>query len=238
MRVEDLGLIDYKVAWDYQTAVHKKLVEEKLVRRHDATQEQTCASHRLIFCEHPHVYTLGKSGSMDHLLLSEQELADRGVGFYKINRGGDITYHGQGQLVVYPILDLEFFFRDVHRYVRSLEEAVIRTIDCFGIEGIRLAQHTGVWVASQDDQAHRKICAIGVHLSRWVSLHGLALNVEPDLGMFDNIVPCGISDQNKTVTSIGREANRKVPMDRVKTFFCEAFAQVFECEVENTQRPS
>lgn len=194
------------------------------------------ASHYLLFVEHPPVYTLGKSGSMDNLLLTEKELVEKGISFYPINRGGDITFHGPGQLVGYPILDLDLFFNDVHRYVRNLEEVMIRTLADYGIEGFRVKDYTGVWVeGGQGKEAFwskkRKICAIGVHLSRWVTLHGWAFNVNTPLHYFDYIVPCGIAEADKTVTSLAVELGQPIDMQVVKNMVRRHFEAVFECGV-------
>jgi lipoyl(octanoyl) transferase len=195
-----LGLADYQKTWDYQQQLFDEIVEIKLQNRN--TTEQKPTPNYLITCEHPLVYTLGKSGSEAHLLLDEQALASINATFYKINRGGDITHHGPGQLVVYPVLDLENFFTDIHLYLRQLEEAVILTLSQFGITAERYEGFTGVWIDS-DKPTARKICAMGVKCGRWVTMHGLALNVSNDLSFFNHIVPCGITD--KAVTSIAKE---------------------------------
>jgi len=215
---QDLGRIRYADAWDYQQERHKELVDRKLSNR-DRSREgltEEPQRHYLLFCEHPPVYTLGKSGSVDHLLLSEEELEQEGFEFFKINRGGDITYHGPGQIVGYPILDLDCFFTDVHRYVRYLEEAIIRTIAEYGLAGQRIKGYTGVWLDPGEGLPKRKICAIGVHLSRWVTMHGFAFNVNSDLSHFGHIVPCGIQDEDKAVTSLAFELGRAVDLAEVK----------------------
>lgn len=226
---EDLGLISYQTAWDYQAEQQRAIIDRKLANRQRKKDGQPieAAGHRLIFCEHPPVYTLGKSGSMDHLLLNETELQEQGFEFFKINRGGDITYHGPGQIVGYPLFDLDEFFTDIHRYVRYLEEAVIRTIAEYGLSGQRVKGYTGVWLDATDRLPERKICAIGVHLSRWVTLHGFAFNVNTDLSHFDNIVPCGIADQDKAVTSLARELGESLPIEEVKSKLKLHFAQLF-----------
>lgn len=224
----DLGKMSYQEAWDFQTELHQGLIQNK---RADYPEQQV---HHLLFVEHPHVYTLGKSGSFDHLLLNESELEEREIEFYKINRGGDITYHGPGQIVAYPILDLDLFFTDVHKYVRFLEEAVIRLLAIYGIEGKRIEGYTGVWIEGQDEQPNRKICAIGVHLSRWVTLHGLALNVKTDLGYFGNIIPCGIQDDDKVVTTMEKECGKVLDYDQCKVQLKTIFAELFEFEFQNT----
>lgn len=195
-----LGLADYQKTWDFQQQLFDEIVEVKLQNRNSDEQKPT--PNYLITCEHPLVYTLGKSGSEEHLLLDEQALASINASFYRINRGGDITHHGPGQLVVYPVLDLENFFTDIHLYLRQLEEAVILTLSEFGITAGRFEGYTGVWIES-DKSTARKICAMGVKCGRWVTMHGLALNVSNDLSFFNHIVPCGITD--KAVTSIAQE---------------------------------
>jgi lipoyl(octanoyl) transferase len=226
---QDLNRIDYQAAWDYQTQIHKAIVQRKLAIRNDGSAEPPLP-HQLLFCEHSPVYTLGKSGSLDNLLLNERELADQGFTFYKINRGGDITYHGPGQLVGYPIFDLERFFTDVHKYVRFIEEAIIRTLDSYGLEGIRIKGYTGVWLDERGSLPKRKICAIGVHLSRWVTMHGFAFNLNTDLSHFDHIIPCGIVDKDKDVTSLAKEIGKPVDMEEVKAEVKKHFAELFEYE--------
>ena len=227
----DLGSISYQDAWNFQQNLHDELKEVKLTNRKLGNADYR-QQHSLIFCEHPPVYTLGKSGSIDHLLLSEQEIAQEGFEYFKINRGGDITYHGPGQVVVYPIFDLDRFFTDVHRYVRTLEEAVILTLADFGIAGQRIAGYTGVWLPGP---VNRKICAIGVHLSRWVTMHGLALNVNTRLSHFDNIVPCGIQEQNKEVTSMEKETGRPLDIEKVKDKLRLYFSELFGFEYEKSE---
>jgi lipoyl(octanoyl) transferase len=227
---EDLGTIGYQNAWDYQTSCHKTLVDNKLNNRH-LEAKSFPQNHRLLLCEHPHVYTLGKSGSMDHLLLSETQLQSAGIDFFPINRGGDITYHGPGQIVGYPILDLDYFFNDVHRYVRNLEEVIIRTLADYELEGFRINGYTGVWLGDENSDKKRKICAIGVHLSRWVTLHGWAFNVNTDLQYFHNIIPCGIVDENKTVATMQQELGMKMDMEEVKRRILVHFGAVFEAKI-------
>src|SRR5690554_1377869 len=198
----DLGIIDYKDAWDYQEKVFSATVEQKITNRNLDPSRQQPTSNYLLFCQHPHVYTLGKSGKEEHLLLDSDHRKEKKVEYYRINRGGDITYHGPGQLVGYPILDLDNFFTDIHRYIRTLEEAVILTLDDYGIKGGRVDGFTGVWLDADKANA-RKICALGVRSSRWVTMHGFALNVNANLDYFDNIVPCGI--ENKAVASMDSE---------------------------------
>lgn len=200
---QNLGLIDYQTAWDYQEKLHAEIVAIKLENRNLLLDNQVDTPNYILFCEHPHVYTLGKSGKPEHLLLDEKGLEKYDAKYYKINRGGDITYHGKGQLVGYPILDLENFFTDIHKYMRCLEEAVIRTCADFGIDAGRIEGLTGVWIDHISLQKPRKICAMGVKASRWVTMHGFALNVNTDLSYFNHIIPCGIDD--KSVTSMEKE---------------------------------
>lgn len=229
VKLIDWELIDYKKAWDQQEVLFKELVDTKLLEREFAPTDKTVLKNTLIFCEHPHVYTLGKSGDVANLLLDEQGLKEANAVFYPINRGGDITYHGPGQLVVYPIFDLEQFFTDIHRYLRTLEEAIINTLAEYGIVAGRYEGYTGVWLDADNDKA-RKICAMGVRCSRWVTMHGLAFNVNSDLNYFKNIIPCGIDD--KDVTSMERELGRKVDMDEVKAKLKIHLAELFEFEYQ------
>lgn len=222
VRFVDLGLIPYAEAWQLQTRLNDALKE---ARRNG----QNGTIHQLLFCEHPPVYTLGKSGTEDNLRISNDDLQDKKIEFFRINRGGDITYHGPGQIVGYPIFDLNLFFTDVHRYVRSLEEAVIRTLAFYGIEAGRIPEYTGVWL-DVDTARPRKICAIGVHMSRWVTMHGFAFNVNTDLRYYQHIVPCGIDTSTKPVTSMAMELQREVPIDDVKTILKGNFAEVFDFE--------
>ncbi|MFM6938257.1 MAG: lipoyl(octanoyl) transferase LipB [Aquirufa sp.] len=208
---QDLGLIDYQEAWDFQEQLFKATIDRKIAQRNGATEVET--ENHLLFCEHPHVYTLGKSGSVDHLLLSDDQLTQHDARFYKINRGGDITYHGPGQLVGYPIFDLENFFTDIHLYLRMLEEAIIRTCAHYGLVAGRIEGLTGVWIDPESDNP-RKICAFGVKASRWISMHGFALNVNTDLSYFGHIVPCGIA--TKGVTSLQQELGQTMDSDEVK----------------------
>ena len=229
--------MDYQAAWDFQTALHRRLVENKLKNR-DLKPETYAQEHQLLLVEHPPVYTLGKSGSIDNLLLSETELHERGIQFFPINRGGDITFHGPGQIVGYPILDLECFFTDVHKYVRNIEEIIIRTLAEYNVEAFRIKDYTGVWVNqtlnSQPPTLNRKICAIGVHLSRWVTLHGWAFNINTPLEYFDYIVPCGIADADKSVTSLAAELGHPVDLQEVKEKLKRHFSEVFECIIVET----
>lgn len=221
--LEDLGEIDYKEAWDYQEMLFKGSVDLKIAIRKEETTEKT--KNYLLLCEHPHVYTLGKSGDENHLLLSKENLDRINATYYKINRGGDITYHGPGQLVAYPILDLDsYFFSDIHKYMRYLEEAVILTLKDYDIEAGRVEGQTGVWL-DVDTPRERKICAMGVKASRWVTMHGIGFNINSDLDYFNYIVPCGIQD--KGVTSLEKELGHPVEMAEVKEKFLTHFATVF-----------
>ncbi len=224
----DLGLIDYKEAWDYQEKLFHETIQRKIALRNEETTDPT--QNYLLFCEHPHVFTLGKSGAQEHLLLSTEKLKEQNASFYKINRGGDITYHGPGQLVAYPIFDLDHFFPDIHKYMRSLEEAVILTLKDFGIEAGRLDGMTGVWLESDTIKA-RKICAMGVKSSRWVTMHGIGFNVNSDLDYFSHIIPCGIED--KAVTSMKKELGREVDMLEVKKVLKEKLSEVFSFNYED-----
>jgi len=189
--------------------------------------------HTFLLCEHPPVFTLGKSGSEDNLRIAEAERARLGFDYFRINRGGDITYHGPGQIVGYPILDLEEFYCDVHRYVRELEEVIIRVLAVYGLHGERFPAYTGVWLAPREGRPWRKVCAIGVHLSRWVTLHGFAFNVQTDLSHFDHIIPCGISDADKTVTSLARELGWSPPLEEVRGHVARCFSEVFACDLQS-----
>jgi lipoyl(octanoyl) transferase len=219
----DKGLIDYKQCWDDQEVLFKASIQQKIDNR-DGKSDETPPNH-LIFCEHPHVYTLGKSGAKSNLLINEEMLRQHNAEFYKINRGGDITYHGPGQLVMYPIFDLDQFFTDIHKYMRYLEEAVILTLSEFGIEAGRVHGLTGVWLDGGTPN-ERKICAMGVKSSRWVTMHGIALNVNSDLSYFNHIVPCGIVD--KAVTSMEKELDKKLDMNAVQTALKENMANIFD----------
>jgi len=213
VQFEDLGLIDYKAAWNYQEQLFKGVVDQKILNRKDSESEQTPKNY-LLFCEHPHVYTLGKSGDVKNLLLNEQGLKNFEATYYPINRGGDITYHGPGQIVGYPILDLDQFFTDIHKYLRFLEEGVILTLAEYGIESGRIDGLTGVWLDIDNPKKSRKICALGVKCSRWVTMHGFAFNVNTNLEYFGNIIPCGIDD--KAVTSMQQELGYAPDFNEVK----------------------
>lgn len=218
----DLGLIPYKDAWDLQEELFAKAIAIKVAKRNGTSDEQT--TNNLLFCEHPHVYTLGKSGSLDHLLLNEEGLAEHDATFYQSNRGGDITYHGPGQLVGYPIFDLDYFFTDIHKYMRYLEEAVILTLNEYGIIAGRYDGLTGVWLEPETPRA-RKICAMGVKASRWVTMHGIGFNINSELSYFSHIVPCGIDD--KAVSSMQQELGRPVDMQEVKNVLKAKMAEQF-----------
>lgn len=225
IQLQDLGNRDYKETWDYQEELFKHIVDLKIQKR---TFPEIETPNHFLFVEHPHVYTLGKSGDMSNLLLSEKQLEDKGATFYKINRGGDITYHGPGQIVGYPILDLENFFTDIHKYLRFLEEVIILTLAEYNIIGTRSEGETGVWLDVGTPFA-RKICAMGVRASRWVTMHGFALNVNANLGYFDNIIPCGI--KGKAVTSMHVELGVTVNEEEVKQKIISHFVNLFEAQI-------
>ena len=225
--VQDLGVKDYKETWDLQEQIFKNIIDLKIKNRREETRLST--PNHLLFVEHPHVYTLGKSGDMQNLLVDEKTLEDKGAKFYKINRGGDITCHGPGQIVGYPILDLDNFFTDIHKYLRFLEEMVILTLAEYGLKAERSKGETGVWLDVGTPFA-RKICAMGVRASRWVTMHGFALNINSDLGYFDLMIPCGIKD--KSVTSLNMELGKStVDLEEVKRKLLNHFEILFEAEV-------
>lgn len=226
---QQLGLVDYQQAWDYQEKLFAETVALKIQNRKQPVEEQQLTPNYLLFCQHPHVYTLGKSGEEAHLLLNKEQLEKADATYYKINRGGDITYHGPGQLVGYPILDLDNFFTDIHQYLRLLEEAVILTLRDYGIEAGRIKGLTGVWLDHIQQDNPRKICALGVKSSRWVTMHGFAFNVNTNLSYFGNIVPCGISD--KAVTSLQHELGRELDMPEVEKLLGNHIANLFEMEL-------
>lgn len=225
IHLKDLSIKDYKETWEYQTALLQEIVAIKIDNRKRAHQSPT--KNHFLFVEHPHVYTLGKSGDMSNLLLNKKQLAEKGATFYKINRGGDITYHGPGQIVGYPILDLENFFTDIHKYLRLLEEAIILSLAEYGIKGERSDGETGVWLEAKTPFA-RKICALGIRSSRWVTMHGFALNANVNLGYFDHIIPCGI--KGKAVTSMEAELGKKVDIEAVKSKILKHFKALFEVD--------
>ncbi len=226
----DWGNIAYQEAWDKQETLFKQKVDCKFVNRSLPESEQVLPQNHLIFCEHPHVYTLGKSGSENNLLINEAFLQKIGATYVPINRGGDITYHGPGQLVGYPILDLEQFFTDIHKYLRFLEESVILTLAEYGLKGERYDGFTGVWLDAADHFKARKICAMGVRCSRWVTMHGFAFNVNTKLDYFSHIVPCGIDD--KQVTSLQKELGREVDIAEVKIKLKKHIAQLFDMQLQ------
>lgn len=237
VELRDLGAMDYKTAWDYQEALLQQNLKVKQAfssqssEQNEGLDAQSGLTTRnyLLFVEHPPVYTLGKSGKPEHILISNDQLAEKGIQFYHTNRGGDITFHGPQQLVGYPILDLERFYTDIGRYLRDLEEVIILTLAEYGITGGRSAGETGVWIDAHVKGKERKICAMGVRCSRWITMHGFALNVNTDLGYFDHIVPCGI--QNKKVASMKEELGREVDMKEVKEKIKKNFEKVFGAEV-------
>jgi lipoyl(octanoyl) transferase len=223
----DIGLIDYKEAWDYQETLFKTITDIKLSNRTNSSPSAT--PNFLVFCEHPHVYTLGNSGAEKHLLISGSQLISNQATYYKTNRGGDITYHGPGQLVAYPILDLDNFFTDIHKYLRLLEETIILTLAEYGISAGRTKGQTGVWLDENLPGKERKICAMGIRASRWVTMHGLAFNVNSDLSYFNNIIPCGITD--KAVTSLDKELGHPVDMEELKEKVKKHFLALFQAEL-------
>lgn len=225
----DLGLIDYEKGLETQSSFFNQIVDTKIKNRKENSSITT--ENHLLFCEHPHTYTLGRSGDETHLLINNEELAKKGATFHKIGRGGDITYHGPGQLVGYPILDLDNFFTDIHKYLRFLEEAIILTLADYGLNAGRIDGLTGVWLDYETQKNSRKICAMGVKASRWVTMHGFALNVNADLNYFGNIVPCGIQD--KAVTSIEKELNRTIDMEEVKIYLKGHLTTLFEMKLKN-----
>lgn len=227
----DMGLSEYQETWDLQERLLDHIAQIKLTNRRESRVDKT--PNFLLFCEHPHVYTLGKSGDESHLLMQEPFLDSIGARFYRINRGGDITYHGPGQVVGYPILDLENFYTDIHLYLRMLEEAIILTCQDYGLVAGRIDGLTGVWIDYESENA-RKICALGVKASRWISMHGFAFNVNTDLSYFGHIVPCGIATRG--VTSLQQELGREVAIDEVKSKVLTHFSQLFECKLIHVSR--
>ena len=225
--IQDWGLIDYKQAWDKQEEIFADTIQQKVLLRNNP-DDNAITPNYLIFCQHPHVYTLGKSGHFENLLLDDEGLKEKEAAYYPINRGGDITYHGPGQIVCYPIIDLDNFFTDIHLYLRTLEEAVILTLADYGLKGDRYPGFTGVWF-DVDNARARKICAMGVRCSRWVTMHGLALNVNTDLNYFNNIVPCGIDD--KAVTTLQKELGHPVDIHEVQQKLQQHIARLFEMEI-------
>ncbi len=227
----DLGLIDYKSAWDYQEELLQKNVGIKsTVRLDDSLKDRLSTKHYFILCEHKAVYTLGKSGNIENVLMTEDELVKNNIDFFNTNRGGDITFHGEGQMVGYPILDLEKFYTDIGKYLRNIEEVIILTLAEYGIKGERSKGETGVWIEPNIVGKERKICAIGVRCSRWITMHGFALNVNTNLAYFDNIIPCGIV--NKQVTSLEKELGKKIVFEDVKGSLKKNFEKVFEVTLQ------
>jgi lipoyl(octanoyl) transferase len=225
----DLGQMPYRAAWDLQ----ERLLQQNLSLKKSTGESSAATRHFLLFVEHPAVYTLGKSGKLEHVLIDEQQRADKGIEFFHTNRGGDITFHGPGQIVGYPILDLEKFYTDIGKYLRSLEEVVIRTLEEYGIRAGRSKGETGVWIDAEQPGAERKICAMGVRCSRWVTMHGFAFNINTDLDYFNHIVPCGI--RGKQVTSLEKELGRPVPLDAVKEKLKRNFEIVFDTKLTDQQ---
>lgn len=247
---QDLGLMDYQAAWDYQESLLQKNVKIKSAvfnqqpeiitepsstpdSRLPAHDSELTTTHHLLFVEHTPVYTLGKSGNIENVLLSENELEEKGIQFFKTNRGGDITFHGKQQIVGYPILDLEKFYRDIGKYLRNLEEVIILTMADYGLTGERSPGETGVWLDAHIKGKERKICAMGVRTSRWITMHGFALNVNTDLSYFNNIIPCGI--QNKQVTSLEKESGRKIDFEEAKERVKQNFEKVFDVELVSSE---
>jgi len=228
VRFKDLGLIEYKKAWDIQQQHFDLISKNKLENRNKPTDQQVLVENRLYFCEHPHVYTLGKHGDANNLLLDKNELDEKEIGFYQINRGGDITYHGPGQIVGYPVFDLDTLFTDIGKFLRLMEEAIILTLAEYGIDGGRIDGLTGVWLDINDPIKARKICAMGMHISRWVTMHGFALNVNSDVDYYQHIVPCGIQD--KGVTSMQKELGYKPDIEEVKSKLLNHLQQLFNIE--------
>ena len=224
--IHDLGLLEYEDALKYQLKLFDEIISNKIRNRRNKTKIQT--KNHLVFVEHNSVYTLGKSGEINNLLINQKDLDNKKIKFYKTNRGGDITYHGPGQIVCYPILDLDNFFTDIHKYLRFLEETVILTLQNYGIKGNRSKNETGVWLEPNSSDA-RKICALGVKASRWVTMHGLALNVNNDLSFFNHIIPCGI--KNKSITSISKECKKNIDMELVKEKIINNFLKVFSAKL-------
>lgn len=231
----DLGSLDYKVCWDLQERLFNQTIQIKTENRSKSEEAQTVTTNHLLFVEHPHVYTLGNKGKTDHLLLSDQQLEEVNATYYKINRGGDITYHGPGQLVAYPILDLDHFFTDIHLYLRNLEETIILTLAEYGIASGRSKGETGVWLDADNPLKARKICAMGVRCSRWVTMHGWGFNVNADLNYFNGIIPCGITD--KSVTSLHKELGHEVDMQEIKHKLLRNFEKVFGATMTISKEP-
>lgn len=229
VEVQELGSIDYSKAWEYQDELFTAIIAQKKANRELLPEQQVYTKDYLLLCQHPPVITLGKSGHMEHLLLNEEQMNKAGIQFYKVNRGGDITFHGPEQIVGYPVLDLDHYFTDLHKYLRFLEEMIIRTLAEYGIEAERSKGETGVWIDVGIPGKARKICAMGIRCSRWVTMHGWALNVNTDLNYFNTIVPCGITD--KQVTSMEKELGYQVPVAEVQEKLKKHFAELFQCQL-------
>lgn len=225
----DLGTVEYKECWDMQEELLAEMVQLKTAAR-IGVPNTSKPQHKLLFVEHPPVFTLGKSGKMEHVLLSDEDRVKKGIEFFQINRGGDITYHGPGQLVGYPIFDLEQFYTDIGKYLRNLEEVIIRLLESYGLKGERSPGETGVWLQPGVRGRERKICAIGVRCSRWVTMHGFAFNVNTNLDHFNFIIPCGI--QQKQVTSLQKELDRPIDMEEVKERTRKYFEEVFQIDIK------
>ena len=220
--------MDYKACWDYQELLFNQTIQQKILNRNLPITENVITKNYLLFVEHPNVFTLGKSGNEKNLLLTKAELSEKKTDYYKINRGGDITYHGPGQIVAYPILDLDHFFTDIHKYLRLLEETIILTLKEYGLESGRIKGETGVWIEADNILKARKICAMGVRCSRWVTMHGWGFNVNSDLNYFNNIIPCGIKD--KEVTSLNKELGRQIDVIEIKEKLKCNFLKLFEAD--------
>lgn len=220
--------MDYKACWDYQELLFNQTIQQKILNRNLPITENVVTKNYLLFVEHPNVFTLGKSGNEKNLLLTKAQLSEKKTDYYKINRGGDITYHGPGQIVAYPILDLDHFFTDIHKYLRLLEETIILTLKEYGLESGRIKGETGVWIDADNILKARKICAMGVRCSRWVTMHGWGFNVNSDLNYFNNIIPCGIKD--KEVTSLNKELGRQIDMIEIKEKLKCNFLKLFEAD--------
>ncbi len=220
--------MDYKACWDYQELLFNETIQQKILNRNLPISENVVTKNYLLFVEHPNVFTLGKSGNEKNLLLTSAQLSEKKTDYYKINRGGDITYHGPGQIVAYPILDLDHFFTDIHKYLRLLEETIILTLKEYGLESGRIKGETGVWIDADNNLKARKICAMGVRCSRWVTMHGWGFNVNSDLNYFNNIIPCGIKD--KEVTSLNKELGRQIDMIEIKEKLKYNFLKLFEAD--------
>ena len=220
--------MDYKACWDYQELLFNQTIQQKILNRNLPISENLVTKNYLLFVEHPNVFTLGKSGNEKNLLLTKAQLSEKKTDYYKINRGGDITYHGPGQIVAYPILDLDHFFTDIHKYLRLLEETIILTLKEYGLESGRIKGETGVWIEADNILKARKICAMGVRCSRWVTMHGWGFNVNSDLNYFNNIIPCGIKD--KEVTSLNKELGRQIDVIEIKEKLKCNFLKLFEAD--------